>query len=208
MKHSASPLKQILLAALPILLLTAVAMSVFVLYAGEPTQSGSDGLAAELPSRSASEEDAAEVSATARRRGVQNFLLCGKDRASGLCDVIIVAQLDTVNHAASLVQIPRDTYADYTEKSYRKLNGAPSALGGVKGLSAFLTETLGIPIDHYALVDLDCIGDVVDAIGGVTLTVPTDMDYEDIIKAVDNCVISAGDYTEQLKKYSDCYRGM
>ena len=34
------------------------------------------------------------------------------------------------------------------------------------------------------------------------------VNYEDIMKAVDNCVISAGDYTEQLKIYRDCYRGM
>ena len=34
------------------------------------------------------------------------------------------------------------------------------------------------------------------------------VNYDDIIKAVDNCIISAGDYTEQLKKYRDCYRGI
>ncbi len=34
------------------------------------------------------------------------------------------------------------------------------------------------------------------------------VNYDDIIKAVDNCIISAGDYTEQLKKYKDCYRGI
>ena len=32
--------------------------------------------------------------------------------------------------------------------------------------------------------------------------------YDDIIKAVDNCIISVGDYVKQLKIYRDCYRGI
>lgn len=32
------------------------------------------------------------------------------------------------------------------------------------------------------------------------------VNYDDILNAVDNCVISAGEYTEQLRKYSDFYR--
>lgn len=114
-----------------------------------------------------------------RREGVLNFLIAGKDRASGLLDVIVLAQLDTKQNTASIVQIPRDTYAEYTEKSYKKLNGAASALGGLDGFRSFLSANLGIPIDHYALVDLDCVGDIVDAIGGVPIDIPVDMDYED-----------------------------
>ena len=34
------------------------------------------------------------------------------------------------------------------------------------------------------------------------------INFDDIINAVDNCVISAGDYSEQLKKYRDNYRGI
>lgn len=179
MKHSASTLRQIVLSVLTVFLLVFSAVSAYTLCTPEQdervplTSSQSSELSGDRRG------DASEVSATARRRGVENILICGKDRASGLCDVIIVARLDTSNHSASLVQIPRDTYAAYTEKDYRKLNGAPTSLGGVRGLADFLSRTLGVPIDHYALVDLDCIGDTVDAIGGVTLTVPTDMDYED-----------------------------
>lgn len=124
-------------------------------------------------------ETAASAPQNGRKSGTVTFLLCGKDRASGLCDVILLARLDTKENTASLVQIPRDTYAAYTDGTYRKLNGAASALGGIRPMADFLEENLGIPIDHYALLDLDSVGDAVDAIGGVTLEIPVDMDYED-----------------------------
>jgi len=34
------------------------------------------------------------------------------------------------------------------------------------------------------------------------------INYDDIIRAVDNCVISPGDYIEKLKSYRECYRGI
>lgn len=184
MKHLPSTTRQILLSVFTVFLLVITAVSAYTLCEIEPSSVEAVVSPSVTPIEGGSFgqegfENASEVSAAVRRRGVENLLICGKDRASGLCDVIIVVQLDSVCHKASLVQIPRDTYAAYTEDSYRKLNGAPASLGGVRGLAAFLSKNLGVPIDHYALVDLDCIGDTVDAIGGVTLTIPTDMDYED-----------------------------
>ena len=121
MKHSASTLRQIVLSVLTVFLLVFSAVSAYTLCTPEQdervplTSSQSSELSGDRRG------DASEVSATARRRGVENILICGKDRASGLCDVIIVARLDTSNHSASLVQIPRDTYAAYTEKSFAHL---------------------------------------------------------------------------------------
>ena len=156
-----------------LLLLSAVSLSAVVIprRAGAPMGGENSELSADLPLSEPTETEDPNASAVAspRRSGVQNFLLCGKDRASGLYDVIVLAQIDTQNRSASLLQIPRDTFAAYTEGTYRKLNGAGSALGGMKGLAAFLSANLGIPVDHYALVDLDCVSDIVDAIGGVTV---------------------------------------
>lgn len=184
MRKYETPKMQALLSVAVIVLLLLSATSVFFLTLPQAEEvaapsDGSESLPASQYGSAAEESAASAASARVRRDGVQNFLLCGKDRASGLYDVIIVARLDAKARSLSLVQIPRDTYASYTERSYRKLNGAGSVLGGVKGLASFLSANLGIPIDHYALVDLDCVGDVVDAVGGVTLDIPVDMDYED-----------------------------
>lgn len=185
MKHPLTLVKQITLSALTVFLLVFSAISAYSLCAPDAKAGDStNSRISETPIKRTNEAEGsndgtAEVSAAARRSGIQNFLICGKDRASGLCDVILVAQIDSVHHTASLVQIPRDTYASHPQGSYHKLNALPAALGGIDAFSGFLSKALGVPIDHYALVDLDCIGDIIDAIGGVTLNVPTDMDYDD-----------------------------
>ena len=112
--------------------------------------------------------------------GGENLLICGKDRVSGLLDVIILCHLDPENGQISLLQIPRDTYAEYTEKSYKKLNGAAAALGGMDAFRNFLSLHLSLPIHHYLLLDANTLRDIVDAVGGVTVDVPMDMSYTDL----------------------------
>ena len=115
----------------------------------------------------------------ARDVGGTNLLICGKDRASGLLDVIMLCHHDPENGQISLLQIPRDTYAEYTEKSYKKLNGAAAALGGMDAFRDFLAESFALPIHHYLLLDANTLCDVVNAVGGVTVDIPMDMSYTD-----------------------------
>lgn len=118
----------------------------------------------------------ADVSAKGR---IYNFLLLGQDEVAGLCDVIIIVSYDTNLHKIEALQIPRDTYASYTTASYRKLNGALHALGGIEKLISFIECSLGISIDYYAKVNIDTIADVVDKLGGIELYIPMDMFYDD-----------------------------
>ena len=46
-------------------------------------------------------ETAVSAPQNGRKSGTVTFLLCGKDRASGLCDVILLARLDTKENTAS-----------------------------------------------------------------------------------------------------------
>ncbi len=110
---------------------------------------------------------------------VYNFLLLGRDRASGLTDVMMLVSVDIGQSAVNIIQIPRDTYARYTERGYRKLNGAMSALGGGAGLCDFLSDAMSIDIEGYFAFDLDAFAEAVDAIGGVEIDLPFDMDYDD-----------------------------
>jgi len=107
-----------------------------------------------------------------------NMLFVGTDREAGLGDVIMLANLNLSRKETFIMQIPRDTYAEYHNGSYKKLNGAYSIVGA-EGLCDFLHNSLGVKIDYYAVAGLDEIADAVDAIGGVDLDIPCDMKYRD-----------------------------
>lgn len=107
-----------------------------------------------------------------------NLLVCGKDETSGLCDVIMLVSVDTEKNRICVMQIPRDTYAEYTEKSYKKINGAPSALG-IDGFCGFLSDSLGVNVDGHILLGLQAFREVVDAVGGVEIELDKALYYND-----------------------------
>ncbi len=112
------------------------------------------------------------------RDRVTRILLLGCDRASGLADSILIVSINERKREASVLQIPRDTYAEYTERDYKKINGALSALGE-SGIKSFFSQALGVPIHHFAVVKLDLFCKMVDAVGGVDVDVPQNMEYHD-----------------------------
>lgn len=119
-----------------------------------------------------------EVAVGKEQERVMRLLLLGCDRSAGLADSICILSLCEDSGRASLVQIPRDTYAEYTPKDYKKLNGALNTLGA-DGMKSFLSHALGVPIDYYAVLDLCVLRGLVDAIGGVDVDIPQEMIYED-----------------------------
>lgn len=105
-------------------------------------------------------------------------ILCmGKDRSAGLCDSIFLLSVESRGEAA-ILQIPRDTYAAYTQKDYRKLNGILNALGAEQA-RRFLARSLGVPIDGYIILDLAALRNAVDAVGGVEVDIPQALFYAD-----------------------------
>lgn len=122
--------------------------------------------------------------AAAKSNETMNLLVVGADRTAGLHDVIMLLHVDLTVPRAVLLQLPRDTYAAYTDTSYRKLNGASHALGGEAALCEFLSASLGVTIDRYVSLDADALSDVVDAIGGVEITLPEALHYEDPAQAL------------------------
>ncbi len=113
-----------------------------------------------------------------QKERVTRILLLGCDRASGLSDSILVVSINEDEKRVSILQIPRDTYAEYTERDYKKINGALSVLGE-SGIKDFFGEALGVTIHHFAVVKLDLFCKMVDAIGGVDVDVPQKMEYHD-----------------------------
>ena len=123
-------------------------------------------------------EAAASAGETVPREETMRILVLGKDRAAGLTDAMFLFAVDAAGENTSVLQIPRDTYAEYTERDYRKLNGALNALGD-EGMRRFLERALGVPIDATVILDLDAVRLLVDAVGGVDVEIPEAMQYSD-----------------------------
>lgn len=129
---------------------------------------------------SASEQVAldAQPTASSRNARVIRVLVMGCDASDRLTDSIFLVSLHKESGSMGVVQIPRDTYANYTERDYKKLNGAWSALGA-PAIKSFYSKNLGIPIDHFLVLNLSNLRHLVDAVGGVDIEIPQDMDYSD-----------------------------
>ena len=65
-----------------------------------------------------------ERSVNASGGAVTRLLILGRDRAANLTDSILIAAINEQNGDLRILQIPRDTYAEYTAKDYKKINGA------------------------------------------------------------------------------------
>ena len=139
-----------------------------------------------------------------------NILLLGEDQSVKLTDVVMIVSCDTKNGTVNVLQIPRDTYSEYTSSSYRKINAAGDVLGGGDRLACFLTENLGISIDGYVSVDLETVGKAVDVIGGVEIDVPMNMIYKDpyqdlTIEIKKGKQILNGEKAKQFVRYREGY---
>lgn len=128
----------------------------------------------DLPAGSVS---AGQEDGLTRKEDTWTFLLCAEDQVSGHTDTIMVCTYDTRAQTMGLVSIPRDTLVDRPGWKYHKINAAyPN--GGVEELQAAVSEVLGIPIDHYVLIDTDIFVALVDEVGGVDFDVPVHMSYD------------------------------
>lgn len=94
-------------------------------------------------------------------------------------DTILVASLDLDTKRVGILSIPRDTRVELAYGRGRDKINAAHAYGGIPLAKATVEQFLGIDIDHYVVIKMHGTRNFVDAIGGVTLDVEKDMDYDD-----------------------------
>jgi len=116
-----------------------------------------------------------------------NILLIGvdavADRAATLTDTMMVASLDPVGSSVSLLSVPRDLVdtplgnGDVYGPKLNSLMGYadrhPEEFpdGGVRALQDAIGALLDIPIHYYARIEFEGFITMVDAVGGVDVTV-------------------------------------
>lgn len=112
------------------------------------------------------------------------YLVCGLDESKELTDVIMMVCWDKKKNKASIMQIPRDTYISYDMSYTAKINSAygnpRDGESSEKALCRVINNYFGLPVDHYVYISLSAFRDIVDALGGVEVDVPCDMDYRGV----------------------------
>jgi LCP family protein required for cell wall assembly len=93
-------------------------------------------------------------------------------------DSMIAVSLDLDTKKVCAISIPRDLRVEIPDRGMHKVNDA-HRLGGVPLVLETIQQFLGVGMDYYVIVKLDAVRKFVDAIGGLTLDVEKDMDYED-----------------------------
>lgn len=106
-----------------------------------------------------------------------DLLMLGIDSEGGHTDFIMLANYVPKNRKITLLSIPRDTRVN-TQRSDSKINSAYKK-GQESTLLKEIEQITGILPQYYIAVDLKGFRAIVDAIGGIKIDVPFDMDYDD-----------------------------
>lgn len=103
-------------------------------------------------------------------------------------DTIILVRIDPITNNITMLSLPRDTRVNIPGVGYEKLNAA-YAYGGAKGTISMVKELCDIEIDHYAEINFEGLVGLIDAIGGIDVTVDETIDDPD----AGDIVIPAGE---------------
>ena len=145
----------------------------------------------------ASSNKPADVDGVVRNEHSYNVMVVGKDRTGLNTDVMMVLNFNSATQKINVLQIPRDTYVEDTVNRYgnKRINAIlahwltlhrnefdtsdEATRGGLEYLEKTIESTFGITIDKYCMIDLNGFVEIIDAIGGVPMNVPSNMYYKD-----------------------------
>jgi LCP family protein required for cell wall assembly len=132
-------------------------------------------------------------------------LLLGADRRNpdeGISntDTLMLLHLDPDAQRVAIISLPRDLYVGIPGHEQGRINaayalGERDGTGGLALARQAVSATLGIPVQHAALVDFDAFVTLIDAVGGVDVDAPhaiSDPTYPDSGIGYDPFYLSAG----------------
>ncbi|MCF0231700.1 MAG: LCP family protein [Enterococcus sp.] len=90
-------------------------------------------------------------------------------------DSIMLLRLDPKNKKVTAISLHRDTQMDMGEYGTQKLNAAHSIGGPAYTVQMVSKLCNGLPISHYGEINFDAFKEAVDAVGGVEITLPMDI---------------------------------
>lgn len=136
-----------------------------------------------------------QASETGSFRDPIRLLILGSDNrpweaesASVRTDVIMVASLDPVSKRTTFLSFPRDMAIRIQRKdgsSFRTRINESYGIGveeggtrsaGIEQVKRDLKANFGIEIDNYVMLDFHAVEELVDAVGGITIDIPEDLE--------------------------------
>lgn len=94
-------------------------------------------------------------------------------------DALLVATLNNKDKSIKLVSIPRDSYVYIPTVGYKDKITHAHAYGGIDATRETVEGLLNVPIDYYFRVNFDAFIEIVDALVGVTVDVPYEINELD-----------------------------
>ncbi len=113
-----------------------------------------------------------------------NILVMGIDRRPGepfisRTDSIMIISINPQTQKISILSVPRDLYVVIPGRGRDRINTAfvygstgNNPAGGAELAMQTVSYNLGVPIDHYILVDFGAVIKGIDALGGIDVYVP------------------------------------
>ena len=95
------------------------------------------------------------------------------DSGNNRTDTIMILSVHKTTGEARLVSVYRDTYLDIGDGTYTKCNAA-YAYGGPQQAVEMLNRNLDLNIKDYVTVGFEGLADMIDAVGGIELTIEED----------------------------------
>lgn len=82
----------------------------------------------------------------------------------------MILSVNPEKKTTEMISIPRDTQAEIVGRdTTEKINHA-YAYGGPDMAVKSIEKLMGVPIDHYATVNMDGLKDTIDTVGGIDVT--------------------------------------
>lgn len=107
----------------------------------------------------------------AKADDIKNIALFGIDSedGTGRSDAIMIATIDSAHNKLKITSVMRDSFVNIPEHGMDKINHA-YAFGGPALAIKTLNENFGLNIDEFASVNFDSLPTLVEAFGGVEIT--------------------------------------
>ena len=115
-----------------------------------------------------------------------NILLLGIDRVPdgtviGRSDTLVLMRVDSLTPSVTTLSIPRDLWVKIPGYGENRINTAhffaeaAKPGSGPAGAMQTIQEDMGVPVSYYVRVRLESVPGLIDAMGGVTIDLPTPM---------------------------------